>query len=181
MGCDIHVNVERRLNDGTWQLLTLENPFIEYREIKTDDDGNTTEKVRHPKLEAYNRRCYELFGMLAGVRSTALHQVDEELRGFPADASKELRDVYHRWKDDCHSTTWYLLSELESFEANDANFFSDKSDWDEDDKLWWDAVEEERESKKRFTEFVNSVAWFVSMFTIYTAPHDVRVTVWFDS
>lgn len=182
MGCDIHVNVERHLKDGSWQLLTLENPFIEYKRTVTDEDGNTHEERWHPQVEAYNDRCYELFGILAGVRSTALHQVDDDLRGFPVDASDELRKIYEGWKGGCHSTTWYLLSELKAFAANDANFFSDKSNWGEEDEPWRESVEEEeRDSKACFKDFVNSIRWFVTALTIYTPPHNVRVTMWFDS
>jgi len=59
----------------------------------------------------YDGRNYELFGVLAGVRSREYDMIDYP-RCLPNDVSKEIKDEHERWGIDAHSATYYTLDEL---------------------------------------------------------------------
>ena len=59
----------------------------------------------------YDGRNYELFGVLAGVRSREYNMIDYP-RYLPNDVSKEIKYEHERWGIDAHSTTYYTLDEL---------------------------------------------------------------------
>ena len=59
----------------------------------------------------YDGRNYNLFGVLAGVRSREEGMIDYP-RDLPDDLSEEIRDEYMSWGCDAHSATYYTLDEL---------------------------------------------------------------------
>lgn len=107
MGCDIHMQVEYRTKvNGTMQWC----------------DGNLYEVNKfhysypdEPKYKRINlineRRHYNLFGLLAGVRNYGIKPIAPP-RGFPKDASKSIAEVYDSWGSDAHSASWLTLAEL---------------------------------------------------------------------
>lgn len=117
MGCDIHLYVEKKI-EGKW--------------VSADTwDGNEYEdgtKDVSADKSFYNDRNYELFSILAGVRNRFNLDPIIEPRGFPENASKELKNQYKKWDGDAHSTSWLTLQELIQFDwtktANKSGFVS---------------------------------------------------------
>lgn len=127
MGTDIHAYVEIQQPDGTWKYLdeaVFPNPY--YRPDETNDPfGWNTEKTNQP----FRSRNYDLFGVLAGVR-TEHPQIVEE-RGLPDDMSPGLaplrvdmgslneedqeRASQWPWLGD-HTYTWLTVRELLEFD-----------------------------------------------------------------
>lgn len=108
MGCDIHVYIERKIEDqDKWENVSL------YR-------------VRDNNIEVvdpYDGRNYELFSILAGVRGWQEPLIDP--RGFPGGMNtKTVREV-ERWDGDYHTPTWYDLFELNMF----AEKYKDNEDY----------------------------------------------------
>lgn len=83
MGCDIHVHVERRVND-VWEP------------VSGDFDPG---------------RSYLLFGALAGVRNQTFTCIADP-RGIPEDSCGEIQAHWEQWSGDGHSASYYLVSEL---------------------------------------------------------------------
>ena len=59
----------------------------------------------------YDGRNYELFGVLAGVRSNEFNPIDYP-RGLPEDVNEEIKNEHQEWDVDAHSATYYTLDEL---------------------------------------------------------------------
>lgn len=111
MGCDIHLVVERRHPDGTWETVM--------------HDMEAWAGIRRPGLDpddrryAIDMRCYTWFGVLSGVRSNAEGPY-LATDGFPEDASAFACDAREwcpsSWERqpfaDFHSHGWVMLSEL---------------------------------------------------------------------
>ena len=97
MGCDIHVVLERKIEDK-WQGV-----FV-YRVT----DANAIQKV-----EPYDGRNYELFSILAGVRGS--HEPLIDPRGLPNDMSGATLEIIDWWEGDYHTPTWYDMFELNTF------------------------------------------------------------------
>ena len=90
MGCDIHAHAERR--EGTrW--------------------------VRVPMTpEPFDWRSYERFGFLADVRNYSAVPPITAPRGFPEDASDEVRKDYEGFGLDAHTPSWLSVDELTAFD-----------------------------------------------------------------
>ena len=93
MGCDIHYEVERRLESGQWKAV--------------DRRGR-----------ALFRRCYPLFAVLAGVRNLDNMTPISEPRGWPEDPSEMVRGLRDRWGCDAHSASWITLSDLQAYDLD---------------------------------------------------------------
>jgi hypothetical protein len=63
----------------------------------------------------YCKRSYNLFGLLAGVRTPIVPIVS--LRGIPDDVSPSVSREYKEWGIDAHSSTWYKVEELLQFKG----------------------------------------------------------------
>lgn len=104
MGCDIHVHVEHKVN-GIWSkvpdTLGPVNPWYDSTRSQTN--------INQPNIWDLDRN-YALFGVLAGVRSNINPILAP--RGIPQDLSQEVFDSYQAWGGDCHTPSYYLLSEL---------------------------------------------------------------------
>lgn len=97
MGCDSHLYAEKKI-DGKWIVL----------------ESGAVKHVYFDNEEAQDWQCYrnyDLFGFLAGVRRHNIFPLSLP-KGFPLDASKEVRQTYKRWGPDAHTPSWYLLSDL---------------------------------------------------------------------
>lgn len=85
--------------------------------LSKDDPMNWWEakgvgKLPYPyRDQPYDRRCYTLFGILAGVRDKMVDPIDYP-RDIPDDTTDEIRDNYESWGFDAHSATYYYLYEL---------------------------------------------------------------------
>lgn len=89
MGCDIHSYAEKK-DGGTFKLV--------------------------PVLSVFAWRSYGTFGFLAGVRNYSDITPIAPRKGFPADASAEVKKEYESWDIDAHSASWLSLQELEAFD-----------------------------------------------------------------
>lgn len=85
MGCDIHAHVELRYQ-GNWEHYAMPNI----------------------------RRWYDLFGIMAGVRSEIKPIVAP--KGVPDDMSVITRLDWERWKVDAHTASWFNEDELDELQ-----------------------------------------------------------------
>lgn len=140
MGCDIHCYSEI-LFDNQWKQIgplaikynSSEN-FLTY--------GNT-----------YVGRNYQLFGLLAGVRSHVNPILP--IRDLPNNLSEEIKDEAKKWEGDAHTHHFYYLDEL---------------------------VESKEMFKKISREFISTIEnleFICDKFKI--SQSDVRIVFWFDN
>lgn len=88
MGCDIHMFVETRGDDG-WRMAMGED-------------------------DSYGTRNYAVFGILAGVRRRGIGPISEP-RGLPHDTSDGVSKEHEFWEMDGHSASWLALPEVLAF------------------------------------------------------------------
>lgn len=130
MGTDIHLCVERRKDDGTWERVL---PPEDYCDPSWRGSGFESKYGKH---SWYSCRNYDVFTILANVRNGyGFADVDtgdgfvfiSEPRGFPPDLSEEVKarvdpseedwdaDECDVWMGD-HSHSWLTLKELQEFD-----------------------------------------------------------------
>lgn len=95
MGCDIHCYLEYREHNGKWD----------------NDHVYTNKRGEFELLPVYYERDYELFAILAGVRSDEIKPIVEP-RGIPEDINEEIKKIYDNWGINAHTPSWYTLKEL---------------------------------------------------------------------
>lgn len=135
MGCDIHMYVEKRDANGTWQAVPPpERDLAKYPIVESEYgwgpgqcmrsygcDGTLAESRcrghgcpvcrgtgRH--MHWYWTRAYNLFGVLAGVRRDFTPIAPP--RGMPSDVSECVRE-HHTWD---HTPSWFTVAELLAFD-----------------------------------------------------------------
>lgn len=70
------------------------------------------DEPKYKRIHLINeRRHYNLFGLLAGVRNYNIKPIAPP-RGFPKDVSKSIIEGYNSWGSDAHSASWLTLAEL---------------------------------------------------------------------
>lgn len=137
MGCDIHLEIEKRGTDGLWHLVPHIDAPCKYCIPDSKDTCFVCDGSGHYTRGFYSDRDYDVFAMLANVRNGVLFGGGDlgdgylplaDDRGFPDDLSPELARVLDReengpdeddeedreptiWMGD-HSFTWLLYSEL---------------------------------------------------------------------
>ena len=86
MGCDIHMYIEEwDTTNKKWSILAE---------------------------DSYTGRDYDFFGIIAGVRGRRSPQLFE-VKGFPDDASPEVKAEYDAWVGDSHTPSYILREEIE--------------------------------------------------------------------
>jgi hypothetical protein len=140
MGTDIHMWVETRENaDSPWKL--DDRKIWPYPYFDKDRPANVLETYGEPGTEGYweyisnpeftehpyERRNYTLFGVLANVRNGTgfagceIGRWVEPIarpKGFPEDASPEMRKIYDEEFE--HTATWLSLRELVEYQWDQA-------------------------------------------------------------
>lgn len=112
MGCDIHICTEKkRQRRDAWVSCDSRKPDPDY-----EDDPNATATVFAPYIDI--DRNYDLFAVLAGVRSRLAIAPVSLPRGLPMDVSPETYAEANSWFRDGHSWSWLLVSELLQFDWN---------------------------------------------------------------
>lgn len=108
MGCDIHMWAEK-FQDGKW---------VEISQADVDPEIKEQETIYEKSSSIYFcGRNYDLFTALCGVRDyTERTPKISEPKGFPEDASAEVKENYTDWGWDAHSASWNTLAELEEFD-----------------------------------------------------------------
>ena len=105
MGTDIHLAVERWTEEG-WKNMRRPEPVPLW------------EGAEATMTSWYERRNYDLFGVLADVRRRRAHLTNPARRGLPADADPASLEAdrtvlyYDNVADGQHSASWALLSEV---------------------------------------------------------------------
>lgn len=99
MGCDIHIFVEYKIDD-TW----YDGDYY----MPTRDFSKTGR--RYERMEIFPGRCYDLFGLLAGVRGNV--KPIKSPKGLPKDCNKGIKIEAEKWDSDAHNHSWYTLREL---------------------------------------------------------------------
>lgn len=102
MGCDIHVHLERR-----------------------DDQGRYVEIPQHPYDYPLGTRIYTRFAFLAGVRNWANIVPLSSPRGLPYDVSATVRQQSDDWDIDGHSHSWLTVNELLTFDYDQPLYFGE--------------------------------------------------------
>lgn len=96
MGCDIHMYVERKVGN-TWEQVY-------------EEDG------KYPDRKSWDPdRNYDLFGLLAGIRSTIFSPLIPP-RGIPEDLSKSVNVEWEKYEGYGHTPSFLTLAELLPFE-----------------------------------------------------------------
>lgn len=150
MGTDITWCVEIQDEDGTWEKLEAERSSPRYSDFEDSKDWyeDCNAWLRENPWH-YEGRNYDLFGILAGVRSHKYPQI-VPLRGFPEDISSSVKEEMGYYdngggaffgdgddekdRDNYvpseHSITWILLKELLEYDwepaMEDVGYFVNK-------------------------------------------------------
>lgn len=106
VGCDIHMYVEKKKN-GKW---------VPAQGMIKDEDSGIMD-VPYPDT-FYNERNYLLFGFLTGGEVRREMNSPFKLKGFPKNASPEIRKIYEQYGCDAHSPSYLTLEELETIDWN---------------------------------------------------------------
>jgi len=95
MGCDIHSWAERKTGTG----------FAPVSDVVFSEGA-----------APFDWRSYGMFGFLADVRNYSAVPSIAPRRGFPLDASEEVKNDFEHWESDAHSASWISVSELAAFD-----------------------------------------------------------------
>lgn len=106
MGCDIHIRLEKIDNDGEWKSIDL----YKIREDWEDSKDYYPKTFPFVPVDIYDGRDYELFGVLAGVRSCEIPIVPP--RGLPDSTNKYTRSEFEACKSWAHTPSYLTLGEL---------------------------------------------------------------------
>lgn len=159
MGCDIYLYVEHYNKESKrWDNLSLYKKYSE---------------GEFSPVDIYDGRDYELFSLLAGVRSI----IDPFVlpRGVPDDMSCEVSKAYGDGQY-FYTSTWYDWCELQAYERMMVNSCKEITnvEYDDDD----DAIS----LCERLNGFMNDIEKVLNAYDIYyPKPGDIRVVMWFDS
>ena len=103
MGCDIHLFAEVRRN-GKW-VQVHQAPSGSVDDDPIESYGDTF----------YSGRSYDLFTLLADVRSRTGITPISPPRGIPDGVSEGITKVIERWDGDGHSHSYFTLNELMTY------------------------------------------------------------------
>lgn len=95
MGCDIHMYIEYKVDDGEW--------IAHESHVETEEEG-----IR--PISATGRNYY-LFGLLAGVRSIDSGN-NLKPRGLPLDVTSVIKKAHEHWGVDAHSVSFLFMEEF---------------------------------------------------------------------
>lgn len=189
MGADIHCYVivkkpvyKRIEAPGTgfaksgykWKLVN----FWEKNSMYYPESEDTWEKQEYVPSECFHDRNYQVFGVLAGVRSDEYPQMDE-VRGLPSDCPQELVDYIDSWGPDAHDISWYSLAELNKAVKNKKKYPKHP--------LWYDDDGNPHKDKEDYgphyglKRLRDNVRCFAELDSWINDPEDVRVVFFFDS
>lgn len=142
--------------------------------------------------DIYNGRSYDLFGILAGVRSCTTPFVYP--RGVPDNLSPEVFKRWHRGEEDSwHTPTWYGYCELKAYQY--AAKYTDKyaklslelyklknPEEYQDDFDLYEYDEDDYSTSDLLDGFINCIDTVLEAYGIYyPKPNEIRVIMWFDS
>lgn len=175
MGCDVHIRLEKLNKEGNWES-------IDYYKIREDwkDSAKYCPTFPFFPVDIYDGRDYELFGVLAGVRSTFPEAIVMP-RGIPDSANKFIKEEYEAHKDyGIHTPSWLTLGEMRK------TWYKHMYDPDDEDG--------ENVYKRLFEDIIKPIEYRLRELWIVFADSDVeleeecrkywdtvRMVFWFDS
>lgn len=154
MGCDIHMHVEKKLDDGSYAELHGVN-FLDCR-------------------------SYGIFGFLADVRNYSAVTPISQPRGVPDDVSAGLKADYESWGSDAHSASWLSVEELLAFNYDAPT--EDRRVMRQVGPNHWNGGCTTEPGEGRLTtyrEFLGS--WFMDELEALKASGADRIVFWFDN
>jgi len=163
MGCDIHIYVEAKMK-GKWVAIEA---------MKPDENGNMD--VPYPQ-RVYTGRNYFLFGFLTEGKVRNDRGVYAcKLKGFPKDASDEIKVIYERWGTDAHTPNYITLKELQSVNWEQKII-------DEDRDSDGNVVEKSIPLKQALDQFYWDVVMRMDFYAVTQHESDeMRLVFWFDN
>lgn len=179
MGCDIHLYIEKKIDEKEWVYI-----------------GESD----------YNGRDYELFGFMAGVRGS---QQYFKQKGLPDDISSGVRKICVDYGSDGHSHSWLTLEELQSVDWESNKFMIQEDGIMADDQWekfqetvkagkpdysltypHWGAGGDPKTSSYHewgvpiiieFKEFYEEVVKQLPTYCVGYKPDEIRIVFWFDN
>ena len=194
MGCDMHVYVEKK-KKGKW---------MSAQGLMKTEEGEMD--VPYPD-KVYNGRNYELFGFLTEGKVRSDPQIYAgKLKGFPKDASPEIKKIFESWESDGHTPNYFTLEELEKIDWDNLTIpesgLMEKKQWTKFNKsmklknqewslrfpyceMTTQAGHEQHEwkvpIKVAFGDFYERVVRMLSYYDWKCKKHEVRIVFWFDN
>jgi len=165
MGCDIHLHAERREGDKWVGVELPRKPMWE--------GASYTEAPLHS-------RSYGTFAFLAGVRNYSEVTPIAEPRGFPADASPEVKADHETWDLDAHTASWLSLEELQAYDYDQKMEDRRYTQQTGPNSFNGGATCEPGEGKKMTVREFLCKGFFDDLETIKRAGAD-RIVFWFDN
>lgn len=107
MGCDIHSYVERKKQDGEWEL------------VKGAFEGDDFDKEHGRPVvdDPFGWRSYGMFAFLAGVRNySCVPVIKQPTYEIPEDSCKEIKEECEFWSTDGHNASFLYLEDLLNFD-----------------------------------------------------------------
>ena len=104
MGCDIHIYLEKKNNNGKWESLDY------YKKSSYSKSGFEV-------IPIYDSRNYSLFSVLADVRNYGDNEPICKPKGIPNDCYEDIDKEYKEWGWDAHSASYFTLKELKDYKA----------------------------------------------------------------
>lgn len=164
MGCDIHVNGEKRDGD---KWVAVELPM-------RDTHGGYKEKP-------FGSRQYSKFGFMADVRNYSSVAPIDQPRGVPDDASVETKADYEGWISDAHSASWLSVAEMEDYDYDQQTEDRRYTRQEGQNHFNGGATCEPGNGKAiSLREFLDGTDYFESLASIKAAGIE-RVVFWFDN
>lgn len=112
MGCDIHIYIEQKGNDGDW-----------YNRDYFVPTPVTSKWTKYERVPIISYRSYALFAILANIRNYDNIPYIDKPRGLPKNLSKYVWDEWEKWEPEGHAASYFTLLEL--VEAQEALNYKD--------------------------------------------------------
>lgn len=106
MGCDIHSFAEMK----------KKTRWVKVGDVFPLDDFDKEWYKKDFSDSPFDWRGYGMFGFLANVRNYSEVPTIIEPRGFPEDASEDVKEAWEEWEGDGHTPSWITAQELLDFD-----------------------------------------------------------------
>lgn len=213
MGCDIHAFVEvrkypygdKKRENGVW--ISADKWTVNPDSVLYPEERNLRLRIDNED-RIYRERNYDLFSILADVRSNGKLKLISLPKGLPDNVSQEVKQEADYWDGDAHSHSYLTLAELlnynwdaemETKEFVESREFAVKK-YGEDVELEsiFDAVDldgpfggvyvkHKVTLRDRLSEFMETIEKLKGFVEKHNRPHwdtkeeDIRLVFWFDN
>ena len=172
MGCDIHSFAEVK-SKAKWEKVN--------DHFKLDDYDKKYYK-KEKGDEPFGWRSYSMFAFLADVRNYDHCEPISEAKGFPENASEEVKKEYDDWFGDAHSASYLTLQELLDFDY-------DKGFWNrrvtKKTSYGYNGASLAEEGEGKIITYKDNLGQgffdVIEELKELGKPEDVRIVFWFDN